>query len=96
MDTFQSLYDPKYDGFAFASGFRNGDIIRGIDSCFFGSAKDAEDEKIDRKIILVDNFSDFEWKSIVATCENIAPLQPINMVIERISQHVDHDHDSSS
>lgn len=33
METFESIYDPRYDGFAFQAGFRTGDIISGLQVC---------------------------------------------------------------
>lgn len=76
------LYQPEMDGFAASAGFRNRDIIRGVEECI-PLYSDSSGETIRRILRSVDRVSGQEWSRIASSCEQLDPATPLKMIVER-------------
>ena len=84
------LYKPETDGFAAGSGFRNEDIIRGLEECTVTSSTETDGSRagssspaIHRELVRVDGLDSSVWSRVASSCERLQPSTPIRMVVER-------------
>lgn len=90
------LYRPQNDGFAAGAGFRNNDIIRGLEECTLilkndhssssssNRASNTEgDVLVHRRLVNVDGISGERWRLVASSCEQFAPSTPLRMIVER-------------
>lgn len=95
--TYEALYNPTYDGYAYQSGFRNGDIIVGLQVCekhyslssVEGVDGISSDElsnqfEVRRKMVHIppDMLAE-EWMLAAQSCEILSPGDDTVMVVKR-------------
>jgi hypothetical protein len=79
MHDFMVDYDPVTDGYAAGAGFQTGDIVRGIDECYF----DTDVRRVRRRLVAVDRLDPIKWRAVAQSCEKMDPNAPTRMVVER-------------
>lgn len=77
---FQQLYNAQFDGFAYESGFRSSDLIVGIEVCEVDAVTGIVVKGM--KEITLDT-SDDEWLQAASSCEDVAPLDDRQFVVQR-------------
>lgn len=79
-ESFKSLYQPIYDGYAAEAGFRTGDLISGIEVCYIDN-QTKEIIKEMREVTLLT--SDELWLEYAQSCERLTPGAPTVLRVKR-------------
>lgn len=84
IDQFMELYLPETDGYAAGAGFKNHDILRGLDECtIFQTSTFSEAPIIHHNLRNVDGIIPAVWSQIASSCEKLDPHTPMMMIVER-------------
>jgi hypothetical protein len=98
IQTFEALYNPTYDGYAYQAGFRNGDIIFGLQVCErfktqsnevgsdggFANDDSTEEFEVRKRLIRIEpDISSEDWVQAAQSCEILAPGESTVMVVKR-------------
>ena len=75
---FNDHYNETYDGFAYGSNFRSGDIIKSLQICELD-----DNGIIIKRMVNTVGISDGDWVQFATSCEKLTPGDDTIMIIER-------------